>query len=166
MNSQKVSKTDMSWRRAARKCVAALISLSALIACVPKPSYVTPSGKPEVDIVAPKPQVRDALVAQMVQRGYSMKTATDYSLVFEKPGGTLQNLLAGSTYDAQTMLRVTYTVVEANGGVKVIGSAGVVANPGSAFEKVTDVTGGKPGNQVYEMLEGAKYSLEKAPARP
>jgi hypothetical protein len=45
--------------------------------------------------------------------------------------------------------------------VKVIGYAAVVSNPGSAFEKVIDVTGGKPANQVYEMMQAAKAALGK-----
>lgn len=139
-----------------------LAACFALAACTPAQTYATPSGKPEVDFVSvPKARVRDALVAELIRREYAVKSSSDYTLVFERAGGLGQNLLAGTKYDAQTMTRVTFTVLDSDGAVKVLGTIGVVSNPGSAFERTTDMTGGKSGNQIYEMLTSLKASLSK-----
>ena len=114
----------------------------------------TPSGKPEIYIpkVAKKP-VSDEFVNQMLTQGYNVKSTSDYNIVFIKPVDNFGvNLLLGSQYDATTEYRVTSNLVESSSGTRLVLTIQIITNPGSAFERVTDISKGKPGNSWQEFL--------------
>jgi len=138
--------------QARRRALLALFVLSA-VSCLPPKTYSTASGKPEVEFPGTsKAQIKDALVATMLNGGYSVKAGTDYTIVFEKPTTGLARLLTASRYDSESMYRVTYTLVDGSGSVRVQSRIATVTNPGSAFERVMDITDGKPGNELYAQL--------------
>lgn len=117
----------------------------------------TPSGKPEVLIPgSSKKSVTDALVNQMIAQGYSIGKIDDYKAQFEKPGGFWLDLLAGSRFNSTAVWRISYSLVETEGGVRVLADMGAVTNPGSGFERITVIKGGKNAAAVQSILDAVK----------
>lgn len=133
-----------------------------LAGCAPLQPLQTPSGRPEVVISgATKKQVLDLLVAEMLANGAQVKQVHEYGAVFGKRDDSFTGaLLFGSRYDSTPEMRLTFNVVEASGAVRVFCNAAMVTNPGSAFERVSDVTGGKTANDIQAMLERLKTRLQ------
>ena len=138
-----------------------------LAACAPVQRLQTPSGRPEITISgATKKQVLDLLVAEMLASGAQIKQVNEYGAVFGKRDDSFAGaLLFGSRYDSTPEMRITFNVVETPGATRVFCNAAMVTNPGSAFERVTDVTGGKTANDVQAMLERLRARLEPPAAR-
>lgn len=117
----------------------------------------TPSGRPEVVIPGTtKKSVVDALASQMIAQGYSVGRIDDYRAQFEKPGGFWLDLLAGSRFNSSAVWRVSYSVLDTQEGVRVLAEMGAVTNPGSGFEKVTEIKGGKNAAAIQSILEAVK----------
>ncbi|OGR80792.1 MAG: hypothetical protein A3I11_07950 [Elusimicrobia bacterium RIFCSPLOWO2_02_FULL_39_32] len=114
----------------------------------------TPSGKPEVIIEnKTKKEVADALVSEMVSRGFTIKSVSDYTLVFSKPLDNIAaSLLFGSQYDATPEHRPSFMIFESGAGVRVVLTNQIVTNPGSAYERVTDASGGQAGESWQDFL--------------
>ena len=130
------------------------------------PRRVT-NTRPEVVIPrASKKAVVDALAGQMSQQGYSVGRIDDYRAQFEKPGGFWLDLLAGSRFNSTAIWRVSYTLFDSPEGVRVYADMGAVTNPGSAFEKVTEVKGGKNAVAIQSILEAVKNIAANTSAQP
>lgn len=123
----------------------------------------TPTGKPEVTISnVTKKQVIDALTNQMLARGYQIKNVTEYNAVYGKRTDSFAAaILLGSRYDAIPEARISYAIVETGAGVRVVATLEMVTNPGSAFERVTDLSQGKDAHNIQNMLENLKASLSR-----
>jgi hypothetical protein len=121
------------------------ITLAAVLAgCAAPPKPLgTPSGRPEVIISgATKKQVADAIVAGALAKGSQIKSVTEYAVVLTQrvQGNLGASLVYGSRYDSTPEVRVTLNMVDVTGGVRVYARGEMVTNPGSAFERVNDVT--------------------------
>lgn len=116
----------------------------------------TPSGRPEVEIPGvTKKQVETAILAREMERGWDLKTQTDAMLVFSKRTNDFgAMLLYGSRYDVTPEGRLKFTLVEVPTGVRVFLKVEIITNPGSAFERVTEVVSQKD-------LEGDQVVLEE-----
>lgn len=114
----------------------------------------TPSGKPEVTLKnRSMKEVKDALVREMLNQNFTIKSTSDYTIVFSKPMDSfLASFLLGSRYDATPEHRVTAMIVESNNGVRIVLTNQGITNPGSAFERVTDMSTGKAGQSWHEFL--------------
>lgn len=121
-----------------------LVAFFLLSGCAGNPEKLsTPSGNPETTFQGVnKKTVIDAIVAKKLEKGMAIKSVTDYSVVATKrvDGNFAASFLYGSKYDGIPEARVTYNIVEAGGAVRVFSRAEMVTNPGSAFERVTDIT--------------------------
>jgi hypothetical protein len=118
------------------------------------PIKKTSSGRPEVIIAGTtKKAVVDALANQMIARGYSVGQIDDYHAQFEKPGGFWLDLLLGSRFNSSAIWRVSYTLLDTQEGVRVMAEMGGVTNPGSGFEKVTEIKGGKNAAAIQSILD-------------
>jgi membrane-associated protease RseP (regulator of RpoE activity) len=132
-------------------------ALAALAGCAQQ-AYVRTTAAPprrlEVTIDnASKKDVTDALVSAMVGRDFAIVTITDYTAVFAKP---LTEAPAGRakkmTRAAPQEHRVSFTIVTAGTGVRLVLTNQIVSNPGSAYERVTDASGGASGDSWQEFL--------------
>ena len=84
------------------------------IGCATSRPMNTPSGRPEVTIKnATKKDVTDALVSQMASQGFTIKSVSDYNVVFSKALDSFSaQLLFGSQYDVTPEHRPSFMVVE------------------------------------------------------
>ena len=130
------------------KSLLATIATAALLVGCAAPArqpLSTPSGRPEVTIQgASKKQVADAIVAGALEHGTQVKSVSDYGVVLARraDGNLAAALLYGSRYDSTPELRLHLNMVDVTSGVRVFGRAEMVTNPGSAFERINDVTAG------------------------
>ncbi len=133
-----------------------------LAGCVPLQPLQTPSGRPEVTISGvTKKQVLDLLVTEMLANGVQVKQVNEYGAVFGKPDDSFTGaLLFGSRYDSTPEMRLTFNVVELSDAIRVFCNAAMVTNPGSAFERVRDLTGGRTAKDAQAMLERLKARLQ------
>ena len=145
--------------RFSRGCIGILAIF--LAGCATTPSLRTASGKPEVTIPSTsKKAVFDALTNAMIQQGYEVKNITDYSAVYgKKTDSILASMLLGSQYDSTPEARVAYTVVDTSEGVRVVAALQMITNPGSAFERVTDLSQSANAQSWQTFLENLRGSL-------
>jgi hypothetical protein len=137
-----------------------LIVAALLAACAAPPTLDTPSGLPEVVIqnVTSK-QVLDRIASAVVSSGLQITSANDYGITAAKPitSGAAFVLLASD--QANPIMRLSYSVVSAPGGVRVFVHAANVANPGNPHEQVYDVTAAQ-GSNLQAQLEQLKHSFQ------
>lgn len=136
-----------------------------LCACCVSP-LETATGKAEVTITAPRRQVKDALVSAMVDRGYTVANDSAYSMTFEKDADATLTVLLGSQYDGRVVQRVRFTLVERKGSTRVVTDIHGVTNPGSPFEKISDLsTSSNLAHQAQAFLEKLRAGSGSAGAR-
>jgi len=133
---------------------AIILSLVLTYGCATTRPLSTPSGKPDITISnATKRQVTDALVSQMLNQGFNIKSSSDYNIVFTKPLDNLAaQLLLGSRYDSTPEHRASFMLVESGAGVRIVLTNQAITNPGSAFERVTDLSTGESGQSWQNFL--------------
>jgi hypothetical protein len=145
-----------------------LVACALLGGCAAPVPLSTPSGNPEVSLPGvTKKQALDQIVARAVSRGMQVRSINDYSLTLGKRVGEnfAAVLLYGSRYDSEPELRMTFTTIEGPGGVLIYARAEMVTNPGSAFERRNDVTGGAR-HDLQAILESLRAGFATAPAPP
>jgi hypothetical protein len=134
-----------------------LVASIAVAGCATPPAPLsTPSGRPEVTITGvSKKQVADAIVAGALARGSQIKSVNEYAVVLtQRVHGNLGASLAyGSRYDSTPEVRVTLNMVDVSGGVKVYARGEMVTNPGSAFERLNDVTAHQAANLQTSLVD-------------
>lgn len=140
-------------------CAAALALVTGCAA--PQAPLNTRSGKPEIFIEGvTRQQVADELVDSLSGQGLTMRTVSDYQIVAGQLAGDLgARVLHGSRYDSVPEYRLSYTMVELPGGVRVYGRAAIVTNPGSGFERVNDMTE-RVKHDVQDMLNRLRSQLK------
>jgi len=128
--------------------------LLLVIGCAPTRPLNTASGKPDVTIPhVTKKQVTDALVSQMLSQGFTIKSSSDYNIVFTKIiDNVAASMLFGSRYDSTPEHRASFMLVETNSGVRVVLTNQIITNPGSAFERTTDANTGEAGASWQNWL--------------
>lgn len=135
-----------------------LLTLPLLCACAAGPN--TPSGRPEVAIVASKTTVRDALIVEFASRGFGVDRSDESSIVLSKASDSVAtNMLLGSMMSPTVYWRALLTLAEAAGEVHVFGRIELVQNKGTAFEGTTDCSRDKAGAQVQGMFERVKAAV-------
>ena len=124
----------------------------------------TLSGRPEVTISGvTKKKIVDAVVNRELSKGWDLKSQTDSLLVFTKKDTSFgAKLLFGSKYDTVPENRLTFTMVEVEAGVRVLVKGEIITNPGSAFERVEDMTAAnaKHAETFQATLEEIKTEVE------
>jgi hypothetical protein len=98
----------------------------------------TASGKPEVTIKSTTAAVKARLLSLAMDRRFNVTKDTEYLLQVEKPTDNVAaQVLFGSRYDGTPAERVVFTFAPLGDSVRVVASAMLVTNPGSAFEQIT-----------------------------
>ena len=158
------------------KSISALLIAFSLAGCgTPRPPLGTPSGNPEVLIPGvTRKQVADRIVDQMTGKGLTIRSVSEYKIVAGKKADQdfAARLLFGSRYDSVPEYRMNFTLIDQSGTVKVYGRVEIVTNPGSAFERVNDMTD-QSKNDIQDMLarlrsgfEGSEGTTPAAPTMP
>lgn len=139
-----------------------LLTMALLGGCAMAKPLPTASGKPEVIISAPRAEIMSNLTSLMVGRGYTPKMLTDYMAIFGKPSeSALANIFYGSRYDGTPELRVIYSLFEVKDGLRIVAILQIVANPGSAFERIEDMSGSAAAPAIQERLDFLKTMLSR-----
>jgi hypothetical protein len=117
--------------------------------------HETASGHPEVtvqNVAADK--VKAALVNKMLNKGYRITRDTQFELAYDKPvENVMASVLLGSKYDSQPNARVAYSIAQVGKDVRVVADLAVITNPGSAFERRTDLNRGVESPKVQTFLD-------------
>lgn len=144
---------------------AALTVALAVIAGCQTSQVTTASGRPEVTVTAPPEKVRATILNEAVNRRFTIKTDTVYSLVVEQPSKDfMMGLLLGSNWDPTVNVRVTFTFVPLEAQTRVIAEQVAVTNPGTAMERITPLTGQKAVDGLQAWLDGLQSKVAAAPA--
>ncbi|MBO6511876.1 MAG: hypothetical protein JJ979_25905 [Roseibium sp.] len=105
---------------------------------------------------AEKMQVKEAVVATFVSRGYQVSNDSDFILAFDRPidNNFAAQMLLGSTFNSVPNARVTFTFTGSS-PTTVVSNLSAISNPGSGFEKTVDMNNNADGRAVVEkaMLE-------------
>lgn len=145
----------------------ALIAFLSACAAPPQP-LATPTGRPEVVINgATKKLVYDEIILSATEKGSSLKSVNEYGITIGKLA-TEPMLIAlyGSGYDSTPEGRVTFTAVDLpDGGIRVFAKGEIVTNPGSAYERRTDVTR-HAAVEMQSSLERIKSRVEGRVRKP
>ena len=134
-----------------------------IVSCAAPVIHNTPSGRPEITMNAKVgKKVQAEIMNLMVNKGYTLKSSNENLLVFEKTLDSFAaRLFLGSSYDTTPNARVTYNIIETEKSTRVVASFIAVTNPGSAFEKITDLNGGKATQEIQEALNEISLKLLK-----
>src|SRR5262245_57885308 len=103
-------------------CASVLMAIVLVLGCASTAPLSTPSGRPEVTIQgAPRKQVLDFMVEDMLANGFQLKKVDEYSAVFGRvvTNDFAMSVFYGSRYDPNPEVRVTYNLIETTGGLKV-----------------------------------------------
>jgi hypothetical protein len=143
-------------------------ALTLLTACATPTRNETPSGKVEAtfrNVAVDK--AKSALVNMMINRGYRITKDTPYELSFDKPVENLAaQVLLGSKYDSQPNARIAYYLAVNGSDVRVVADLAIITNPGSAFERRTDVNNGADAPAIQAALNDLASSLDTPPPAP
>ena|SRR5690242_12775672 len=140
-----------------------------LAACATPSHMQTASGNPEVTIATTdRAAVKGAVINSFVSRGFTLDQEGDYSLQFSKPmegaGGVMYQAMLGNSYSSTPRWNVNITLAPLTGETRVVGKAFVRMQNAFGKEDTNDMTSGKAGQQIMEMLQQVKKSLEPAVA--
>lgn len=139
------------------RLILSALLLSLLIACAaPRPPLNTASGRPEVTIRnVTRKDVSDRIVGALASKGFAIRSANEFAIIGAKRADddfTLK-LLYGSRYDRVPEQRITFTLIEASGTVRVFSTLQIVTNPGSAFERVDDLAESTKHDQQAMLMQ-------------
>jgi len=129
--------------------------LTLISGCATVKPLNTPTGKPEVIIPeASKSEIADQITNAMLSWNFQLQKRDENILVFSKRDQRLgPSLLFGSKYDRTPEWRFIYNIVNHPEGIRVIANIATITNPGSAFERKTDLSrGSKDSENVYLLL--------------
>lgn len=148
--------------------LAASLAALLLVACAAPQTISTASGNPEVSIEgATRKQVVDHIVDRSTANGMTLRSVSEYKVTTSKLANKdfAAMFLFGSRYDGVPEYRIHYTLIDRAGAVKVFLRGEIVTNPGSAFERVTDVTDGSR-QDLQSALENLRSDLAAPSATP
>ena len=103
----------------------------------------------------------------MLNKGYRITKDTQFELAFDMPvDNAMVSVLLGSKYDSQPNKRVSYSIAQVGEDVRVVADFAVITNPGSAFERRTDLNESAATTDVQTLLEEVASESKSAPPVP
>ena len=135
--------------------MAAILGLGG---CANVGPLATPSGNPEITVPRKDLEhVKTELVATMCAHGFEPVEDGQNSVAFSKPlepGAAFAYTLAmGNAYSSQPQMNVRYSLIQQGNGVHVYAFVGVAMQGGFGQSQSLDLTHGKAGREVQEVLE-------------
>ena len=139
-----------------------IIICLGLAACAATVTHQTASGKPEVTIMTTEiSAVKGLLVSEMLNRGYSITSESGNLVAFDRPvDNAFAAALLGSQYDRTPNARVTYSIAPLGSSTRVIADLAIITNPGSAFERRTDMNSNQDSLMFQDLLDFVAIELE------
>ncbi|NCC03451.1 MAG: hypothetical protein EOM37_05310 [Proteobacteria bacterium] len=145
------------------KKLALLLSALFVVSCAAPINHNTASGKVETTIVGTnKEAVKSKILGEMINKGYTMTKSDDVSIVFDKPvENAFAAALLGSRYDSTPNARITFNLIQDRSFMRIVADCSVITNPGSAFEKRTNMNNSQDTLKVQAWLDNIKNSFEQ-----
>lgn len=103
---------------------------------------------------ATKQQARDAVAQGFISEGYAITKDSDFVLEFSRAAKGWGAVLLSSNYDSNVQVRVAVSFV-GDGPTTVTWRAYYVTNPGSGFERLTDVSNGADAPVIQARIANA-----------
>ena len=139
---------------------AAIVLAAATVSACSTTSGPRMAPERQMSVAAPKGKVKEAIAALMVSRGYQIQRDTDFVMDFAtNTQNFMATLLLSSNYDSRVETRVSVTFIGDN-PTQVSWRAALITNPGSAFERPTDITNNPDGDNVQAQFVSLKAQLE------
>ena len=133
-----------------------------LSGCATMGRLQTPSGRPEVSIEGTTiKDATNACVSSLSANGWQIEQAADYMVQAVHTSDNMTvDFMWGSSYDFhQTWYRMIFTFVKESNGVRIYGVQQVVANRGTGFEKVLQLTSQKAYESTQSYLEQIRNTI-------
>ncbi|MBA4390235.1 MAG: hypothetical protein C0399_04780 [Syntrophus sp. (in: bacteria)] len=140
-----------------------IVVIILLTGCAGLPRMNTSSGRPEITICGVgKSEIMEKVVAGFIMAGFNIRNTSNFQIVMGKPvSNPLVGAMMGSRYDSTPESRLVWTFASLDNNCTHIGVVvQIVTNPGSAFERITDVSTGKDGHEIQEEFERLKARVE------
>lgn len=143
------------------KWIAVLLLSAVLAGCAtqkPEP-IASPSGKPDVTILANPDRIRSAVLDHYINAGFVIVKNDASVIVIERADQSLgASIIYGSRYDPTPYRRVRFNfIAQGDGRTRVISEWFMVGNRGSAFEHEDAM---RPDVGAHRMLLKIKADLE------
>lgn len=142
--------------------------VSIMTSCQTAEPIKATSKPPEVTIEnATRKQIIDIISGEMRDGGFKILSVNDSKLlVGRKSGAALIASVYGSSFTGMAEERIAYNVIDVGNSVKVSADIGIVANPGTSFEKITNLNDTKYASSMQASLESLKHSVQAAKQAP
>jgi hypothetical protein len=154
--------------REMKKIAVLILAVVLLSGCATVQPIHTQSGRPEVTICGvSKNEVMEKFVASLSTGTFTVRSTSNFQVVVGRPvNNPLAIALYGSRYDSTPEARVIFTFSEVSGCTLVSARLLIVTNPGSAFERVMDISQGKDAHELQLELEKLKSTIEGIRGKP
>lgn len=138
----------------------AAVAASLVSACTTTGGAPRTAPERQLTFKASKRQVKEAIAALMVSRGYQISKDSDFVMDFEaNTNNVMATILLSSNYDSRVVTRLSVTFIGDN-PTQVSWRAALITNPGSAFERPTDITNNPDGDNVQAQFVALKAQLK------
>lgn len=98
----------------------------------------------------------------MIDKGYTVTKSDDNLVSFDRPvDNVMAKMFLGSNYDSTPNARISFNLIQNKGSVRVVADCVIITNPGSAFERRTDVNNNPDTANIQNWLNQVKRDLEK-----
>lgn len=142
-----------------RRCILSMVVLLFSAQCA---IAAQNKGTPEITIYnVSRKQVIDQIMRAKLERGMKIRSVSDHGVIASKvmDSNLGASILFGSRYDINPEARIIYNVIEIENAVKIFMRFEMVTNPGSSFERISDLTEGKR-KDILKELNDYKVMLE------
>ncbi len=96
--------------------------------------------------------------------GFILISDTEYNIVLSKPwdgaGGLLYQVLLGNAYSTKPEWNIRLSMVTLNNSTRIVAQSVVKMKNGFGREEVNDMTAGKSGEELQQMLRSIKAQVE------
>ena len=136
-----------------------------LAGCATTQRLATPSGKPEVNInTTDRGKIKSVIINEFMNAGFTMVSESDYGVVFSKPmegfGGVMYQAMLGNSYSSSPEWNARINMATSGDSTRVMAQAVVRMQNAFGREDVNDMTNGKSGVQLQEILQRIKSQVE------
>jgi len=133
-----------------------------LSGCATVQPISTQSGMPEITICGiGKSELMEKFAASFSMGGANIRSTSNYQIVIGQPvTDPLVRALYRSGYDSNPESRAIFTFADVGGCTYIGVRIQIVTNPGSGFERITDVSKGKDAYDLQQELERVKAAIE------
>lgn len=134
-----------------------------LSGCATPAQHQTASGKPEATMAAAPDRIKPLLIRDMTNQGWRMAKETQYDMTFEKPLEGPASILLASRYDPTPIGRISFSIFPQGNTTRVVADLAGVSNPGSAYERRTEMNNNRDATKVQDLLDIIAGEVARAP---